>query len=102
MSLPLNPQPDRPMKPAATKNTSTRLPGVLYITLTGLVDSMVPNSGSWSLLRWPLFYVIKLVPILWWALPTGLAVPYPESPNASTYAWLPEKHQHYHSLLHKL
>ncbi|KAJ9086879.1 hypothetical protein DSO57_1039021, partial [Entomophthora muscae] len=30
-----------------------------------------------------------LAPILWWALPTGPAVPRPDSPNASPYAWLP-------------
>ncbi|KAJ9055133.1 hypothetical protein DSO57_1007358 [Entomophthora muscae] len=33
-----------------------------------------------------------LAPILWWALPTGPDVPCPESPNASTYAWLPDNH----------
>ncbi|KAJ9066122.1 hypothetical protein DSO57_1012756 [Entomophthora muscae] len=51
---------------------------------------MVPNSGPWSLLRWSLSYIIKLALILWWTLPTGPAVPCPESPDASIYAWLPE------------
>ncbi|KAJ9064509.1 hypothetical protein DSO57_1029882 [Entomophthora muscae] len=51
---------------------------------------MEPNSGPWSLLGRSLSYIIKLAPILWWALPTGLAAPRPESPNASTYAWLPD------------
>ncbi|KAJ9053187.1 hypothetical protein DSO57_1026665 [Entomophthora muscae] len=69
---------------------STQLFGVLYITLTGLVDSMVPNSRSWSLLGQSVYYIIKLAPILWWASPTGLAAPCPELPSASTYAWLPE------------
>ncbi|KAJ9086149.1 hypothetical protein DSO57_1007264 [Entomophthora muscae] len=73
------------MEPTTTKITSTQLFLVLYITLTGLVDSIVPNSGPWSLLG-PL--------ILWWALPTGLAAPCSESPNASTYAWLPESSAH--------
>ncbi|KAJ9063701.1 hypothetical protein DSO57_1038183 [Entomophthora muscae] len=41
--------------------------------LTGMVDSMIPNSGPWSLLGQPLSYIIKLTPILWWALPSGLA-----------------------------
>ncbi|KAJ9049077.1 hypothetical protein DSO57_1028266 [Entomophthora muscae] len=51
MTPPLTPRPDRPLEPAAAaKTTSTQLFGVLYITLTGLVDSVVPNSGSWSLL----------------------------------------------------
>ncbi|KAJ9070536.1 hypothetical protein DSO57_1006875 [Entomophthora muscae] len=87
----LTPQPDRPLEPtAATETTSTQLFGVLYITLTGLVDSMVPNSGPWSLLRQSVSYIIKLAPILWWALPAGLAVPHPKPPKASTYNWLPD------------
>ncbi|KAJ9090024.1 hypothetical protein DSO57_1006726 [Entomophthora muscae] len=89
MTPPLTPQPNHPTEPAtAAKTMSTKMFRVLYITLAGLVDSMVPNSKPWSLLGRFLSYIIKLGPILWWALPTGLAVPRPESPNASTYAWL--------------
>ncbi|KAJ9048407.1 hypothetical protein DSO57_1035377 [Entomophthora muscae] len=51
MTPPLTPKPDCSMEPTvAAKTTSTQLFGVLYITLTGLVDSVVPNSGPWSLL----------------------------------------------------
>ncbi|KAJ9052315.1 hypothetical protein DSO57_1035453 [Entomophthora muscae] len=91
MTLPLTPRPDRPLEPtAAAETTSTQLFGVLYITLTGLVDSVVPNSRPWSLLGRSVSYIIKLAPILWWALPAGLAAPHPELPNASTYDWLPD------------
>ncbi|KAJ9071106.1 hypothetical protein DSO57_1000780 [Entomophthora muscae] len=91
MTPPLTPQPDCPMEnPTAAKTTSTQLFGVLYITLTGLVDSVVPNSGPWSLLSQSVSYIIKLAPILWWALPAGSTAPHPEPPNASTYDWLPE------------
>ncbi|KAJ9069923.1 hypothetical protein DSO57_1013636 [Entomophthora muscae] len=91
MTPPLTPRPDRPLEPTtAAKTTSTQLFGVLYITLTGLVDSMVPNSRPWSLLRQYLSYIIKLAPILWWALPAGLTAPHPKPPNASTYDWLPD------------
>ncbi|KAJ9048255.1 hypothetical protein DSO57_1036827 [Entomophthora muscae] len=91
MTPPLTPRPDRPMEPTtATKTTSTQLFGVLYITLTGLVDSVVPNSGPWSLLGQSLSYIIKLEPILWWALPAGSTAPHPEPLNASTYDWLPD------------
>ncbi|KAJ9065529.1 hypothetical protein DSO57_1018545 [Entomophthora muscae] len=93
MTPPLTPQPDRPLEPtAAAKTTSTQLFGVLYITLTGLVDSVVPNSGPWSLLRQSVSYMIKLAPILWWALPAGLVAPHPKPPNASTYNWLPDSY----------
>ncbi|KAJ9080432.1 hypothetical protein DSO57_1025085 [Entomophthora muscae] len=79
MTSPLTPQPDHPMKPTPTAETmSTQLFGVLYIALTGLVDSIVPNSGPCT------------NPMV--ALPTGPAVPQPESPNASTYAWLPDRY----------
>ncbi|KAJ9052717.1 hypothetical protein DSO57_1031467 [Entomophthora muscae] len=91
MTLPLTPRPDRPLEPpAAAETTSTQLFGALYITLTGLVDSMVPNSRPWSLLRQSASYIIKLAPILWWALPASLTAPHPKPPNASAYDWLPE------------
>ncbi|KAJ9058317.1 hypothetical protein DSO57_1013576 [Entomophthora muscae] len=93
MTLPLTPRPDHPLEPtAAAKITSTQLFGVLYITLTGLVDSMVPNSGPWSLLGQSVSYIIKLASILWWALSASLAAPHPKCPNASTYDWLPDTH----------
>ncbi|KAJ9064722.1 hypothetical protein DSO57_1027419 [Entomophthora muscae] len=92
MTPPLTPQPNCPMEPPTTAKTmSTQLFGVLYITLMGMVDTMMPNSGPWSLLGQSVSYIIKLALILWWALPTFLAVPRPESPNFSSYAWLPEK-----------
>ncbi|KAJ9061601.1 hypothetical protein DSO57_1018917 [Entomophthora muscae] len=94
MTPPLTPRPDCPLEPTAiAKTTSTQLFGVLYITLTGLVNSMVPNSGPWSLLGQSISYIIKLAPILWWALPAGSAAPHPEPPNASTYDWLPDTTQ---------
>ncbi|KAJ9070188.1 hypothetical protein DSO57_1011108 [Entomophthora muscae] len=86
MTPPLTSRPDRPLEPTAVaKTTSTQLFGVLYITLTGLVDFVDPNSGPWSLLGRSLSYIIKLAPILWWALPAGSTAPHPEPPNASTY-----------------
>ncbi|KAJ9069049.1 hypothetical protein DSO57_1022562 [Entomophthora muscae] len=88
MTPPPTPRLDRPLEPpSATEITSTQLFGVLYITLTGLVDSMVPNSGPWSLLGQSVSYIIKLAPILWWALPAGSAAPHPELPNTPTYDW---------------
>ncbi|KAJ9057718.1 hypothetical protein DSO57_1019935 [Entomophthora muscae] len=79
------------MEPITTEIMSIQLFEVLYITLIGLVASMVPTSGPWSLLGCSSSEIIKLAPILWWALPIDLAAPCPESPNASTYAWLPDR-----------
>ncbi|KAJ9070609.1 hypothetical protein DSO57_1006024 [Entomophthora muscae] len=95
MTPPLTLRPDQPLEPTATaETTSTQLFGVLYITLKGSVDSVVPNSGPWSLLGRSLYYIIKLAPILWWALPAGLTTPHPEPPNASAYDWCPDKYIH--------
>ncbi|KAJ9084924.1 hypothetical protein DSO57_1019101 [Entomophthora muscae] len=92
MTPPLTPQLDCLLEPtAAAKATSTQLFGVLYITLTGLVDSMVPNSRPWSLLGQSVSYTIKLAPILWWALPASLAALHPKPPKASTYNWIPDR-----------
>ncbi|KAJ9071099.1 hypothetical protein DSO57_1000774 [Entomophthora muscae] len=97
MTPPLTPQPDRLLEPTATaETTSIQLFGVLYITLTGLVDSVVPNSRPWSLLGRSVSYIIKLAPILWWALPAGLAAPHPKPSNASTYDWLHDKKHEKH------
>ncbi|KAJ9053083.1 hypothetical protein DSO57_1027691 [Entomophthora muscae] len=79
------------MEPATTTDAmSNQMFGVLYITLTGLVDSVVSNSSPWALLGGSLSYVIKLAPILLWESPAVLAVFHPKTPNASTYAWLPD------------
>ncbi|KAJ9066006.1 hypothetical protein DSO57_1013882 [Entomophthora muscae] len=109
MTPPLTPRLDRPLEPpAASKTRSTQLFGLLYITLTVLVDSMVANSGPWSLLGQSVSYIIKLAPILWWALPASSATPYPKPSNTSTYDWLPENilqqclyalHREKHSLM---
>ncbi|KAJ9059512.1 hypothetical protein DSO57_1001583 [Entomophthora muscae] len=91
MTLLLTLQPNCPMEtPAAAETTFTQMFVVLYITLMGMIDTMVPNSGPWSLLGQSVSYIIMLAPILWWALPSGPAVFQPKPTNASTYAWLPD------------
>ncbi|KAJ9073289.1 hypothetical protein DSO57_1018005 [Entomophthora muscae] len=72
MTPPLTLWPDCPQESmAASESTSTKLFGAMYIILTGLVDSMVPSNGPWAILGKPLSYIVKLAPILWWALPSG-------------------------------
>ncbi|KAJ9078115.1 hypothetical protein DSO57_1010047 [Entomophthora muscae] len=72
MTPPLTLRPNHPQKSvAANEFTSTHIFGMMYITLTGLIDSMVPASRPWALLGKLLSYIVKLAPILWWALPAG-------------------------------
>ncbi|KAJ9090633.1 hypothetical protein DSO57_1000483 [Entomophthora muscae] len=65
-----DPQPSCPQEhKTAADVISTQLFGVLYFTLTGLVDSMVPANSPWALLGQLFSYIVKLAPILYWALP---------------------------------
>ncbi|KAJ9055607.1 hypothetical protein DSO57_1002082 [Entomophthora muscae] len=91
MTSPLTPWPNQPQETVAiSESTSTQLFGVLYITLTGLVDSMVPTNGPWAFLGKSLSYIVKLAPILWWALPTGPAGCLPASSPEHATGWLSE------------
>ncbi|KAJ9078852.1 hypothetical protein DSO57_1002479 [Entomophthora muscae] len=58
MSPPLTPQPNCLQESVATsESTSTQIFGVIYITLTGLIDSMVPTSRLWAILWKSLSYI---------------------------------------------
>ncbi|KAJ9071611.1 hypothetical protein DSO57_1035270 [Entomophthora muscae] len=92
MTPPHTPQPDRLQDSVTTnESTSTQIFGVMYITLTGLIDSLVPTTGPWALLGKLLSYIVKLAPILWWALPAGPAGRPPASPQETPAGWIPDK-----------
>ncbi|KAJ9066621.1 hypothetical protein DSO57_1007696 [Entomophthora muscae] len=93
MTLPLTLQPNRPQEFVTTnESTSTQIFGVMYITLTGLIDSMVPVSGPWAVLGKLLSYIVKLAPILWWALSAGPAGRLPASSQEPPIGWIPDRH----------
>ncbi|KAJ9057494.1 hypothetical protein DSO57_1022283 [Entomophthora muscae] len=52
-------------------NHTSKLFGIVYITLTRVMDTIVPAAGpwSWSWLGKSASYLLKLAPLLWWALP---------------------------------
>ncbi|KAJ9055077.1 hypothetical protein DSO57_1007833 [Entomophthora muscae] len=76
----------------ANESTSTKLFGILYIPLTGLFYSMVPTNGPWALLGKSFYFIVKLAPILWWALTSGpMGCLTASSPEPSA-GWLPEKY----------
>ncbi|KAJ9088653.1 hypothetical protein DSO57_1020984 [Entomophthora muscae] len=71
MKAPLTPKPDRlHPTPDLTPPTATQYAGIAYIALAGLVDTMVPAAGPWALVGQSASYLIKLAPLLWWALPS--------------------------------
>ncbi|KAJ9081606.1 hypothetical protein DSO57_1012933 [Entomophthora muscae] len=91
MTLPLTLRHDRLQESvAANKSTSTQIFGVMYITLTGLIDSMVPASRPWALLGKLVSYIVKLAPVLWWALPAGPVGRLPASSQENPTGWIPD------------
>ncbi|KAJ9074919.1 hypothetical protein DSO57_1001392 [Entomophthora muscae] len=91
MTPPLTLQPNRLQESVATnESTSTQIFGVMHITLTRLIDSMVPVSGPWAILGKLLSYIVKLAPILWWALPAGPAGRPPAISQEPPTGWIPD------------
>ncbi|KAJ9084080.1 hypothetical protein DSO57_1027963 [Entomophthora muscae] len=84
MTLPLTPQCNHPMEPPHCHRDH------VYSTVWSTLHYFDGNGRHHGAQLRVLVFA-WLAPILWWALPTGLAVPHPESPNASTYAWLPDR-----------
>ncbi|KAJ9089584.1 hypothetical protein DSO57_1011423 [Entomophthora muscae] len=91
MTPPHTLRPNHPQDSVATdESTSTQIFGVMYITLNGLIDSMVPTSGPWAIIGKLLSYIVKLAPILWWALPSGPAGQPPASSQEPPSGWIPD------------
>ncbi|KAJ9082873.1 hypothetical protein DSO57_1000859 [Entomophthora muscae] len=81
--------------PASTPDLPTdhtgKLFGIVYITLTGVIDTIVPAAGPWSWVRKSASYLFKLAPLLWWALPAkNLARVTPENNGPAAQDWIPD------------
>ncbi|KAJ9049432.1 hypothetical protein DSO57_1024560 [Entomophthora muscae] len=96
----------RPMEPALTPKPTISPPstsdaagqssqflGVLYLALTGLIDSALPAAGPWAVAGKALSYLVKLGPIIWWAMPVPSSTP-PSPAGALQYSWYPENCVH--------
>ncbi|KAJ9064981.1 hypothetical protein DSO57_1024818 [Entomophthora muscae] len=60
---------------------TNKLFGIIFITLTGIIDNIVPAAGPWS---W-------LAPILWWALLTqSVTCQFPNTNKPVDQGWFPE------------
>ncbi|KAJ9049391.1 hypothetical protein DSO57_1025126 [Entomophthora muscae] len=61
------------LMPASSPNLPTdhtsKLFGIVYITLTGVVDTIILAASPWSWVGKSASYLLKLIPLLWWALP---------------------------------
>ncbi|KAJ9076641.1 hypothetical protein DSO57_1024189 [Entomophthora muscae] len=92
MEPPVTPKP----MPASTAKLpldhTNKLFGIVYITLTEVIDTIVPAAGLWSWVVKPMSYLIKLAPILWWALPTQSAThQFPNTSKLANQGWFPDK-----------
>ncbi|KAJ9062227.1 hypothetical protein DSO57_1012896 [Entomophthora muscae] len=84
----------KPMPASAAKlllDYTNKLFGIVYITLTGVIDTIVPAAGPWLWLGKSMSYLIKLAPILWWALPTQPATrQFPDASKPASQGWFPD------------
>ncbi|KAJ9058285.1 hypothetical protein DSO57_1013771 [Entomophthora muscae] len=62
---------------------------VLYLALTGLIDSALPAARPWAVAEKALSYLIKLGLIIWWAMPVPASTP-PSPAGASGHSWYPD------------
>ncbi|KAJ9048670.1 hypothetical protein DSO57_1032551 [Entomophthora muscae] len=69
MEPPVTPKPMPASSPNLPTNHTGKLFVIVYITLTGVMDTIVPAAGLWSWVRKSASYLLKLAPLLWWALP---------------------------------
>ncbi|KAJ9082704.1 hypothetical protein DSO57_1002221 [Entomophthora muscae] len=90
MELPPAPKPtiSNPPTSDATGQSSQFL-GVLYLALTGLIDSALPAAGPWAVAGKALSYLVKLGPIIWWAMPVPASTPLSPT-GAPRYSWHPD------------
>ncbi|KAJ9085217.1 hypothetical protein DSO57_1016197 [Entomophthora muscae] len=94
MEPPVTPKP----MPASSTNLPTnhtgKLFGLVYITLTGVVDTIIPAAGPWSWVGKSASYLLKLAPILWWALPArNPAQVITKNNGPAARDWIPDRGQ---------
>ncbi|KAJ9065592.1 hypothetical protein DSO57_1017858 [Entomophthora muscae] len=81
MEPPVTPKPMPASAAELPLDHTNKLFVIVYITLTGVIDTIVSTTGPWSWMGKLMSCLIKLAPILWWALPTQSAIR--QFPNAS-------------------
>ncbi|KAJ9059982.1 hypothetical protein DSO57_1035762 [Entomophthora muscae] len=69
MEPPVTPKPIPAFSPDLLTDHTGKLFGIVYITLTGVIDTIILAAGPWSWVGKSFSYLFKLAPLLWWALP---------------------------------
>ncbi|KAJ9050466.1 hypothetical protein DSO57_1014124 [Entomophthora muscae] len=69
MEPPVAPKPMPASSPDIPTDHTGKLFGIVYINLTGVIDTIIPAAGLWSWVGKSFSYLFELAPLLWWALP---------------------------------
>ncbi|KAJ9082327.1 hypothetical protein DSO57_1005469 [Entomophthora muscae] len=103
MEPPVTPKPMPSSAAELPLDHTNKLFGIVYITLTGVIYTIAPATSPWSWVSKSMSYLIKLAPILWWALPTQSAnLQFPNASKLANQGWFPGKaflELAYHQLL---
>ncbi|KAJ9077453.1 hypothetical protein DSO57_1016579 [Entomophthora muscae] len=89
MEPPVTPKPMPASAPNLPTNHTGKLFGIVSITLTGVIDTIILATSPWSWVGKSASYLLKLAPLLWWALPTkNLAQVTPENNGLAAQDWI--------------
>ncbi|KAJ9075775.1 hypothetical protein DSO57_1032510 [Entomophthora muscae] len=87
----MTPRPMPASSPDLLTDHTGKLFGIVYITLTGVIDTIIPAASLWSWVRKSVSYLFKLTPLLWWALPAkNPAQVTPGNNGPAAQDWIPE------------
>ncbi|KAJ9049468.1 hypothetical protein DSO57_1024045 [Entomophthora muscae] len=86
MELPMTPKPMPASAPDLPANHTGKLFGIVYITLTGVIDTIILAASPWSWVGKAASYFLKLARLLLWALPARNPVDLP----LKTTVWPPK------------
>ncbi|KAJ9057696.1 hypothetical protein DSO57_1020169 [Entomophthora muscae] len=91
MEPPVTPKPMPASAAELPLDHTNKLFRIVYITLTGVIDTIVPAAGLWLWVGKLMSYLIKLAPILWWALPSQSATrQFPNTSKPANQGWFPD------------
>ncbi|KAJ9056013.1 hypothetical protein DSO57_1037433 [Entomophthora muscae] len=91
MKPPVTPKPMLASLPDLPTDHTGKLFGIVYINLSGVIDTIIPTAGPWSWVGKSVSYLFKLAPLLWWALPAKTpAHVTPENSGLTTQDWIPD------------
>ncbi|KAJ9069440.1 hypothetical protein DSO57_1018519 [Entomophthora muscae] len=91
MEPPVTPKPMPASDTELPLDHTNKLFGIVYITLTGVIDTIVPAASLWSWVGKSMSYLIKLAPILWWALLTqSTTCQFSNTSKLANQGWFPD------------